>query len=196
MPESAPPQAHALDDFIPGTPHTGWYDTLDPSYRMRSGFECYHFFVVGRVFAMLYSETASETSSIDPNDDAYTVVRLGGRAYTNIRRFVVVEVRKGFVYAYAIGTYGRRGVNKPGCDPADHAIVYFTGTNPSTCYLPGEVDHGMDKDPIEVSPAEPDLELRRESRIRLDKRYPIEKNVKVKDIGRVRPDHLTTLLSY
>ena len=74
--------------------------------------------------------------------------------------------------------------------------MYFTGTNPSTCYLPGEVDHGMDKDPIEVSPAEPDLELRRESRIRLDKRYPIEKNVKVKDIGRVRPDHLTTLLSY
>ena len=66
---------------------------------MRSGSECYHFFVVGRVFAMLYSETASETSSIDPNDDAYTVVRLGGRAHTNIRRFIVVEVRQGFVYA-------------------------------------------------------------------------------------------------
>ena len=66
---------------------------------MRSGQESQTFFIVGRVFAMLYSETASETSTQDLNDDAYTVVRLGGRAHTNIRRFIVVEVRQGFVYA-------------------------------------------------------------------------------------------------
>jgi hypothetical protein len=49
---------------------------------------------------MLYSETASETSAQRPNDDAYTVVRFNERAHTNIRRFVVVEVRRGFVYAW------------------------------------------------------------------------------------------------
>jgi hypothetical protein len=67
---------------------------------MRTGAEAYGFFVVGRVFAMLYTETASETAMPYPNDDAYTVVRFGESAHTNIRRFVVVEVKRGFVYAW------------------------------------------------------------------------------------------------
>jgi hypothetical protein len=67
---------------------------------MRTGSEAQAFFVIGRVFAMLYTETASETSTQNAHDDAYTVVRFGGKAHTNIRRFVVVEVKRGFVNAW------------------------------------------------------------------------------------------------
>jgi hypothetical protein len=67
---------------------------------MRTGTEAFEFFVVGKVFAMLYSEAAGETAQANPNDDAYTVVRFHGRVYTNIRRFVVLEVREGFVKAW------------------------------------------------------------------------------------------------
>jgi hypothetical protein len=67
---------------------------------MRTGSELQTFFVVGRVFAMLYTEAAGGSSTVRPNDEAYTVVRLGGTAHTNIRRFIVVEKRRGFVYAW------------------------------------------------------------------------------------------------
>jgi hypothetical protein len=69
-------------------------------YRMRTGQEAHSFFVIGRVFAMLYTETAGEPSITHPNDDSYTEVRFGGTAHTNIRRLVVVEVRRGFVNAW------------------------------------------------------------------------------------------------
>ncbi|KAI4694687.1 hypothetical protein J4E81_006286 [Alternaria sp. BMP 2799] len=48
----------------------------------------------------------------------------------------------------------------------------------------------MIKEPIEVVPAGPNERIRRESRIRFGKVYPIEMNVKVKDIGRVREDQI------
>jgi hypothetical protein len=52
---------------------------------------------------MLYTETAgASTSSSGAYDDAYTVVRFGESAHTNIRRFVIVEVRRGFVYAWQV----------------------------------------------------------------------------------------------
>jgi hypothetical protein len=180
---------------------------------MRTGSEAQAFFVVGRVFAMLYTETASGTSTQHANDDAYTVVRFGEAAHTNIRRFVVVEVKRGFVNAWydelprlkyeclltcfsGIGTYSGRGTLKDGCNPKEHAIIYFSGTNSSSCYISGEYEMGMDKDPIQVEPADTTLRIRPESRIRFGKTYPIEMNVKVKDIGRVFPGQLSTLLQY
>lgn len=69
-------------------------------YRMRTGQEASRFFVEGRIFSMLYVENAAETSQYNMNDDAYTVVRFGQVAHSTIRRFVVVEVRKGFVNAW------------------------------------------------------------------------------------------------
>lgn len=75
-------------------------DCFTVGYQMRSGRDARQFFVEGRVFAMLYSEAAGQTATPDPGDGAYTVVRFGESAYTNIRRFVVVEVKRGFVYAW------------------------------------------------------------------------------------------------
>ncbi|CAE6996772.1 hypothetical protein P3342_000443 [Pyrenophora teres f. teres] len=194
--EDVPPEIRANPRFIPGTPQTGWYDLLDPSYQMRSGSDARRFFVEGRVFAMLYSQAASQTARPDPGDGAFTVVRFGESVHTNIRRFVVVEVKRGFVYACGIATYSHRGTLKPGCNPVEHAIVYFRGTDPRCCYLPGEVEGGMTKDPIEVEPADPAMVLKPDSRIRFGKIYPIEMNVKVKDIGRVSSSHLSLLRQY
>jgi hypothetical protein len=67
---------------------------------MRTGAEAVSFFVLGRVFAMLYSETAGGTSHPQLSDQAYTVVRFNERVHTNIRRFVVLQDNHGFVYAW------------------------------------------------------------------------------------------------
>ncbi|CAN9198556.1 unnamed protein product [Alternaria alternata] len=196
MPDPAPPQFRSLTGAIQGTPQTGWYDLLDSSYRMRTGGEARDFFVVGRVFAMLYSEAAGGTAQPQPYNDAYTVVRFNERVHTNIRRFVVLEDKHGFVYACGIGTYSGRGVLKEGCVPWEHTIAYLSGTDPGSCYLPGEWHAGMTKEPIEIIPVDATIRLRSESRIRFGKMYPIEKNVKVKDIGQVHPSHLSKLLKY
>ncbi|KAI8937920.1 hypothetical protein NX059_005602 [Plenodomus lindquistii] len=195
--ETAVPEAvRNLKDFIAGTPEQGTCDRLDSSYFMRTGADCRAFFVIGRVFAMLYIDSASGTSEHDLNNDAYTVVRFGGVAYSTIRRFVVVEVKHGFINACGIGTYSGRGVLKPGCVPKEHAIVYSAGTNPASCYIPGEYESGMDKEPIQIDPVNRGITLSFDSRIRFSKTYPIEMNVKIKDIGRVNPAYLSLLLQY
>lgn len=95
-----------------------------------------------------------------------------------------------------IGTYSGRGVLKEGCVPEEHTIVYLSGTDPGSCYLRGEYQSGMVKDPIEVVPVDASITLRHDSRIRFGKTYPIEKNVKVKDIGQVHPSQIGTLVQY
>jgi hypothetical protein len=62
--------------------------------------------------------------------------------------------------------------------------------------MTGEWANGMTKEPIEIIPVDSSIQLRPESRIRFSKRYPIEMNVKVKDIGRVHPNHLSLLWQY
>jgi hypothetical protein len=61
--------------------------------------------------------------------------------------------------------------------------------------LPGELQW-MTKEPIEIEPVDSSIKIRTESRIRFGKTYPIEMNVKVKDIGRVQQRHLSKLLKY
>ncbi|KAI4704995.1 hypothetical protein J4E89_009288 [Alternaria sp. Ai002NY15] len=103
---------------------------------------------------------------------------------------------KALIRVSGIGTYPGRGTLKDGCNPAEHTIVYLSGTDPASCYIPGEYERGMIKEPIEVVPAETNERIRREDRIRFGKVYPIEMNDKVKDIGQVRDDQISALLSY
>lgn len=181
---------------------------------MRNGIEARRFFVVGKVFSMLHSEPAGGQSAFDEFDEAYSLIRFGEVVYSTIRRFIVVDVRQGFVYALsvsccplqtpltsssAISTYSNRGTLKPGCLPYEHTIVFSSGTDPRRCYFPGEYERGMTKQPIEVEPAhmsDPTLLMKRESRIRFGKQFAIEMNVKVKDLGRVRPEYMSTFLAY
>lgn len=54
----------------------------------------------------------------------------------------------------------------------------------------------MDKEPIEIVPADSSITIDAASRLRFGKTYPIEWNVKIKDIGMVHPDHLSKLIMY
>ena len=67
---------------------------------MRTRKEAFLFFQVGRVFSMLHIEAAGGQAAFDENDDAYTEVRYGQLAHSNIRRFIIVEERREFVYAW------------------------------------------------------------------------------------------------
>lgn len=140
---------------------------------------------------MLYSEAASENMARGNENDAVTIIRFGESVYSQIRRFVVVSVRHGFVKACGISTYSGRGTLKPGCKPKEHAAVYLSGSYPVT--FQGEE---LTKEPIEIQPADSSVRITAASRVRFGKTYPIEWNVKVKDIGRVIPEHISKLITY
>ncbi|KAF2646177.1 hypothetical protein P280DRAFT_439960 [Massarina eburnea CBS 473.64] len=178
-----------LPDLIHGTP--GLEEPLDHSYRVRFGSEAYQFFKEGKVFMMLHIQAAS-AQALHQDNENITVVKYGEQAFSQIRRFVIMEVRRGFVYACPISTYSQRGTLKNGCIPGEHSVVYVEGTLPFR--YPGE---NLVKAPIAVRPThnEP-LTLHAASRLHFGKVYPIEMNVKVKDLGKVVPQDLTNLLAY
>jgi len=153
---------------------------------------------------MLYHEAETEEKArIGPNSDANsdtwaTVVRHGAEAWSQIRRFVVLDVSKdsNWVYACSITTYSGKGALDDNCIPSEHTIVYFTGTEPR--YLEGERKAGMSKEPIEIhpNPAIEGLEMDPASRLRFSKTYAIEWNVRVRDIGWVDKIHFSNLTAY
>ena len=77
-----------------------------------------------------------------------------------------------------------------------HALIYNTGRDPETCYFVGERKRGMTRKPIQVQATHDDLRLPRASRIRFSKIYPISCDVKVKYLGLVVQQDLTTLVSH
>jgi hypothetical protein len=99
-------------------------------------------------------------------------------------------------WASAIATYGKQGTLKHGCNPGEHAVIFNTDVDPNTCYLYGERENGLYKEPIEVVPADDTARLTKASRIRFGKAYAIEWNVKVKNIGMVADWDMGKLLRY
>jgi hypothetical protein len=83
---------------------------------------------------------------------------------------------------------------KEGCTPKDHAAVYFTGCTPVV--LQDETTAGMTNEAIEVKPSTGGGGLNWASRVNLGKTVCIEKNVKVKDLGRVVAAHMSNLITY
>lgn len=70
--------------------------------------------------------------------------------------------------------------------------MYFSGSSP--VYLEGE--YGIEKEPIEVVPSNATEIMEPASRIRFGKTFPVEWNVKVKDIGMVHRAHMSKLIRY
>jgi hypothetical protein len=93
-------------------------------------------------------------------------------------------------------SYRNMGTMKTGCVPREHTIVYSSGVNPDSCYFKGEYENGMTKEPIEVVPADSSSYLSTAARLRFGKKYAIEWNVKVKDVGMVAPADMDKLLRY
>jgi hypothetical protein len=156
---------------------------------------------------MLHLQAASVQAL--PTNDSITVVKYGERAFSQIRRFVIVEVRRGFVYAWyshllrhekcalltiyssPITTYSGRATLKSGCRPSEHSIVYLQGQHPTPL-----ANEYLEKEPICVNPAEPDIQMDIASRLHYTKPRPVEMNVKVKDVGDVDPQDISNLLRY
>lgn len=51
---------------------------------------------------MLHIEAANANALQQPPNDNITVVRHGEQAFSQIRRFIIVEVRNGFVIAWCV----------------------------------------------------------------------------------------------
>lgn len=163
-------------------------ERLDPDYIMRNS----SFFTIGKVFSILFTEPCSEPAR-NRNSPNVSTVLYGEKVYSQITRFVVVQVGRGFCYACPILTYGGRATLKPGCNSAEHAIAYTRGYEPNL--LPGE--HGINKSPIEIVPSSDETQiLDPASRIRFGRGQVIQHNVKAKEIGQVADDHISRLLSY
>lgn len=60
----------------------------------------------------------------------------------------------------------------------------------------GERGNGMNKEPIEIEPSDPNDKMDPASRLRFGKTFPIEWNVKVKEIGKVSSSHMSKLMRY
>ncbi|KAH7356000.1 hypothetical protein BKA66DRAFT_574897 [Pyrenochaeta sp. MPI-SDFR-AT-0127] len=162
------------------------YEVLDPAFHVRDG----SYFEVGRVFAVLFTESAGDT--VTDYNDALSIVRFSEVVHSQIRRFVVVSHKKSFCFAIPIFTYGNQGTKKPGVNPEEHAIAYSHGSTPKL--LVGE--HGISKNPICVvtNPGEPHMSM--SARIFFGLHHPIQYNVKVKDLGYVHPDYVPKLIGY
>lgn len=136
------------------------------------------------------------------------MVKYNEHVFSQIRRFVVVQEKRAFCYAWLvvvyvaivikltylspIYTYGGRGTSKAGVDPDEHAIVYSLPQPPQ--HVPGETR--LTKGPIRVIPASPEIKFSLASRINFAINHPIQHNVKVKDLGMVADEDMPKLIGY
>lgn len=149
--------------------------SLHQSFRT----ENYKWFTVGRVFTMLWHENATGTGS---GSGGTSIGLHGEEIFSHIRRFAVVKQFHCFCWAIPVNTYKQKGVARKKFVKSDleaHAILYMEGTKPDR--LPNEPY--MPKKPIAVKMSREDRKLHPASRIRFDKVFTIEGNVKVQDVG-------------
>ncbi|KAI4229552.1 MAG: hypothetical protein LQ349_006382 [Xanthoria aureola] len=164
---------------------------LDPKeYYMRK--HPHQFFVEGKVFIKLHTEDAGAHG--DRNSFGFSTVLYEERAYSQLRRFVVVKVRpkEHCCLCVPITTYSGHGATKKSVDQTAHAIIYTGSSAPVK--LPGE--QGMNKNPLRVIPVRADEKLDPLSRVNLGKTYTVEWNTKVKEIGRIEKTSLINMLAY
>jgi len=166
---------------------------------------------------MLWSEPAGAiANNLACNGSVNTSITagpFGQGVFSQIRRFVIMEVNleNHFVYAWsvpsctppkhtcahlssAIFTYNGQGTLKYGCTASEHAPVYMTGSQATT--YQGELERGMTKAPIEITPIEGAEIIHPASRLRLGKHYPIGWGVKAREIGIVAPRHRSRLMMH
>lgn len=160
------------------------------------------FFKLGKVFLMLWSEPAGESSASGSTVTVYepglSSGRYGERVFSKVRRFVIV--REGTTYSIAapIMTYNRQGVSKPGIIKSEHAIVHTSKSppQPRDSELPSRSSElGMLPGAIRVIPDDPNSKLDDLSRIHFGRLYTIEHNTKVKSFGIVQKECIRILIN-
>lgn len=171
-------------------------EQVDRRYQRRK--DAPQFFVVGRVFALLWHESAGDPRSKNGgSESAHTTMgRFGQRVFSHIRRMVVVQQRQGYSVCIPINTYGGQGVSKPGLVATErnrHAVIHADDMLPHS----SESDDGlMVKKPIAVDMFEPEQKLDRMSRVNFGKPTSVEWSVKVMHVGKVAQSSMANFMGY
>lgn len=171
-------------------------DLLDHRYQRRP--DAARFFVIGRVFALLWHESVEEHrpsngSSVAPHT---TMGRYGQIVFSHIRRMAVVQQRQGYCVCIPVATYGGQGVSRPGLNAPErkrHAIIYASDMQP----YEDESENGMmTKKPIAVDTVNAEQKLDRMSRINFGMPTSVEWNVKVMHVGRIAQNSMANFTGY
>ena len=180
----------------------GEREELDHRYQRRNDAKKY--FVVGRVFAMLWHEGAGDKkgghlSQVGPYKVSKYSTKKGKYnedVFSHIRRMVVVRARHGYCWCVPINTYNFQGVAKKGLSDEDreaHSIIYMDDTKPAI----SSTEKGMMfKDPVAVTAASAEQKLHRMSRVNFGKVYSVEWNVKVMPVGKVNERSMAAFTGY
>ncbi|KAF7179470.1 hypothetical protein CNMCM7691_008403 [Aspergillus felis] len=139
------------------------------------------FFVVGRVFAIVWHEGRGQQGTVISDFISQGKSTQGQFTRGRVVRMVVVRAASECAWCLPITTYSGQGVTEPGIDPAKHAIVYMRGSTPTR----RANEPQMIKEPLEVEPARPDEKLDLMSRLNFGKVYTVEYNAKVRPIGMI-----------
>ena len=91
-----------------------------------------------------------------------------------------------------ISTHGSQGATKKGIIQNDQCIVYTGPIAPAKLAM----EKKMHKDPIQMIPINPQEKLDPLSRTDLAKIFPVEHNVKLREVGMVSNAHLKKLIAY
>jgi hypothetical protein len=170
----------------------GQQEELDASYFRRE--RAVQFFVIGRVFAVLWHEPAGDSQN-DRFSEAFPHPgRFNEPIISHIRRMVVVKQHHGSCWAIPINTYKGQGVAKRGFnqyDIAGHAVIHATGREPYT----DPAEPKMSKTPLKVNMVK-DETLDWMSRVNFTTVHTVQHNVKVKNIGMVHKDSIGQLAAY
>ena len=154
------------------------------------------FFTIGKVFYILWVEPAGESNTMVTGLEMGTTVgRFGERAFSKVRRFVVVREGDNYCSALPITSYGHRGVGKPGVNKSEHSVIHTTKNPPEP--LPAELplrgEDGMRPHAIKVDSDDPIDKLEALSRLDYGNVHTIQHNIKVKAFGKVNPKSMFAL---
>ena len=172
------------------------YERLFKSFRLRE--QPRKFFTVGKVFHVLWVEPAGESNTqVTGLEVGTTIGRFGERAFSKVRRFVVVREGDNYCSALPITSYGHRGVGKPGVNKSEHSVIHTTKNPPEP--LPAELplrgEDGMRPHAIKVDSDDPIDKLDALSRLDYGKVHTIQHNIKVKAFGKVNPKSMFALIN-
>jgi hypothetical protein len=148
------------------------------------------FFKVGRVFKALWPEPAGNIPESSWNSSVGTSIQ-DQSTFTKVRRFVVVQEKKGFCLCLSLNTYNGQGTTKEGIEDQDYAAVYPVGGAPQI-----RVGEQITKDPFPIIVEDKSERIHAMSRLNFGRVYTVEHNVKVARIGRIPDENLSLLKHY
>jgi hypothetical protein len=172
-------------------------EPLDHRYRMRD--DAKKFFVVGRVFAMLWHEDGDKKGGHISHVEPLRGNKKGKHkeeVYSHIRRMAVFKECHGYCRCFPISTYNRQGVavmDLSAQDRINHSIIYTDDRKPAIA--PAE-EGMMLKKPIAVTAASSEQKLHYMSRIDFGNAYSVTWNVKVMNVGKVHENSMAAFTAY